>query len=461
MSPSTRTSKARRIRRLFPVVFSIVLAMMLSACGSGPATQDFITQVKSGSVDETGLLEGKPYDGTHIRFLTCCASVPQFAALHERTADFTNRTGITVEWSNIPYAAFLQKIVAESSIGGGTYDALIWPDAWGPSLKIGVQPLDEVMEKDGISLDDFSGPFREAAASGSEDQTYGLPFRGFSYNLFYRKDIYAELGLNPPATWDEYYQQLELIKSKTDKYPVAGQFNRRNGQDLNTWMSMLWSNGAEIFDENGEPAFTSPEGIVATEKYLDTIRKGYTPPESTNWGELESTTAFLKGDAATVLTWSWWLEDFTNPNKAAPELDGNVGVTSLPAFEGKDPSSYAYTWLTGVLNTSENQGAAWEYVKWLTSAHTEREIVLDKGNPATNTGITVHTSNMTDPEVNAANQGLPEIQSDSLQSARAIPMNLDWPRVMDILAVAINEIANGADLEGTMKSAAHEIGELD
>ncbi|WP_404314522.1 ABC transporter substrate-binding protein [Prescottella equi] len=442
-------------------MFSVVLAMLLSACGSGPTTEDFASQVKSGPVDELGLLEGKPYDGANIRFLTCCAAVPQFTALKQRTADFTERTGITVEWSNIPYATFLQKIVAESAIGGGTYDALIWPDAWGPSLKIGVQPLDDVMAQDGITLDDFSGPFREAATAGEDDRTYGIPFRGFSYNLFYRKDIYAQLGLNPPTTWDEYYEQLELIESRTDKYPIAGQFNRRAGQNLNTWMSMLWSNGAELFDENEAPAFDSPEGLAATEKYLETVRSGFTPPASTNWGDLESTTAFMKGNAATVLAWSWWMEDFTNPNKAAPELADNVGVAPLPAFEGKESSSYAYTWLAGVLNTSRNQGAAWEYVKWLGSADVEREVALDKSDPATTTGITIHTSNMTDPEINAANMGLPIIQNESLKSARAVPMNLDWPRIMDILAVAVNEMANGSDVRAKLEAAADEIRGLD
>ncbi|MFE5646577.1 ABC transporter substrate-binding protein [Rhodococcus sp. NPDC056516] len=456
-----RSMFRRRGRRLIPAAIAVALAVVVSSCGSGPTTEDFMSQVKDGSVDELGLLEGKPYDGTTIRFLTCCASSPQFASLKARTAEFTERTGITVESSNVPYATFLQKIVAESAIGGGTYDMLIWPDAWGPSLKVGVQPLDEVMAKDGITLDDFSGPFREAAAAGTDGQTMGLPLRGFSYNLFYRKDIYDQLGLEAPKTWDEYYQQLALIKSKTDKYPLAGQFSRNSGQNLYTWLTMLWSNGAELFDGDGNPTFTSPEAVATTEKYIESVRQGYTPPASTNWGETDATTAFLKGNAATVMTWSWHLDDFTNTGKAAPELDGNVGVAALPAFAGKTPSSYAYTWLTGVLNTSKNQGAAWEYVKWMTSASTERAVALDKDNPATTTGITVHNSNMLDPEVNAANKDLPEIQYEVLQSARAIPMNLDWPRIMDILAVAVNEMANGADVQSTLESAADEIKKLD
>lgn len=458
---SGRPELVTRTRGVLALVLAIVVAVLVGGCTSAPATRNLTDQVADAPVGPDNLLEGKPYDGTTIRFLTCCATVPQFAALHQRTAEFTERTGIEVEWSNIPYAAFLQKIVAESAIGGGTYDALIWPDAWGPSLRIGVQPLDEVMAAHGVTMDDFSGPFAEAASAGQPAATYGIPIRGFSYNLFYRKDIYAKFGLTPPTTWAEYYRQLEIIKNGAAEHPVAGQFGRRNGQNLNTWLSMLWSNGAELLDAHGAPAFDTPAGVEATEKYLETIRAGYSPPESSNWGELESTQAFLNGDAATVFTWSWHLEDFVNPSKAAPELAGNVGVAPMPAFPGHEEQSYAYTWLAGVLNTSNNQGAAWEYVKWMTNAQTERAIALDKSSPATSTGITMHNSNMLDPEVNAANDDLPALQYEALRSGRAIPMDLDWPRIMDVLSVAISNMANGAEVRTQLTDAARRIRELD
>jgi multiple sugar transport system substrate-binding protein len=40
-------------------------------------------------------------------------------------------------------------------------------------------------------------------------------------------------------------------------------------------------------------------------------------------------------------------------------------------------------------------------------------------------------------------------------------MNLDWPRIMDILAVTVNEMANGADVPGKLAETADEIRELD
>ena len=402
-------SSAALVRGLRARAIGVVVAILLGGCSAPPVTEVLVAELAKAPTDQLGLKVGKPYAGTRIRLVNCCNTVPQFAALKRRTAEFTARTGIAVEWSNIPWNTYLQRIVAESALGGGTYDVVVWPDAWGPSLKIGVQPLDAAMHEDGITLADFSGAFRQAATAGSADATYGIPFRGFSYNLFYRKDVYAKLGLQPPRTWEEYYRQLQLIKTATDLYPLAAQFTRQGGSNLFTWLTMLWSNGAEPLDPDGRPAFTTPAAIRATQEYVDSIRKGYSPAESSNWSELESNRAFQSGRAATILTWAWHLEDYENPKKSAPDVLGNVGVATLPGFAGRPAASYAYTWLAGVLNTSRHQGAAWEYVKWLTSADTDRRVVLDKSDPATSTGITVHDQNMRDPAVNAVNGGVPAI----------------------------------------------------
>ncbi|MFC7743130.1 extracellular solute-binding protein [Nocardiopsis composta] len=178
-------------------------------------------------------------------------------------------------------------------------------------------------------------------------------------------------------------------------------------------------------------------------------------------GELEATNSLLHGDAETTLAWSWHQEDFTNPDKADPAALGEIGVAPVPGFEGRESTTYAYTWLVGVLNSSQRQGPAWEYVKWMTDPRTERDIALDKSDPATTTGITVHLSNMRDEEVNRANAGLPATQADSLEHARTVPQTREWPRVMDVLEVAVNEMAHGAEVRPALEKAAEEIRALD
>ncbi|MGA6161157.1 ABC transporter substrate-binding protein [Amycolatopsis magusensis] len=441
-------------------VLAVTALLALSGCAGTPAGVELASQLKTGPVDELGLVTGKPYDGTRIRLLSCCKTAAQFAALQRRTADFTARTGIEVEWANIPYESYLQKIVAESAVGGGTYDLIVWPDAYGASAKVGLQPLDDALAQAGRSIADFPPPFQQAARAGDADTVYGIPFRGFSYNYFYRKSDYDRLGLTPANTWGELDQRLEALKQGLERNPLAGQYGRNGGQNLYTWLSMLWSNGADVFDAAGEPAFDTPAGIEATEQYMSLLRKGYSPPESTNWSETDSTQSFEQGASSSVFTWAWQMDDFSDPEKVKPEVAADVGVAPMPGWPGKTTVSYGYTWLMGVLNTSENQGAAWEYLKWVTHPETERDIALDKADPATSNSIVVHTANMLDPEVNAANFGLPRLQEASLRTARTVPMTIDWPQIQDALEVAINEMAHGAPVPDRLKTLSGEIRDL-
>jgi multiple sugar transport system substrate-binding protein len=454
-----RTTNRGRLRLL--AALAAVLAVVLAGCGAGPSREDLMESVERGPTDELDLLTGKPYAGTHIRLLSCCKTAAQFAALQEKTRqEFTPRTGITVEWANIPYESYLQKIIAESAIGGGTYDLVIYPDSYGASAKIGLQPLNEVMQRAGRSIEEFPPPFQQAAFAGDPGTVYGIPFRGFSYNLFYRQSIFERLKMTPATTWGEFTEQLVRLEQAGDRHPLAGQYGRGGGQNLFTWLSMLWSNGAEVLDASGQPAFVTPEGVEATELYMSFLRRGLSPPASTNWTESEATQSFEQGESNTVFTWAWQMDDFTNPEKTSPEVARDIGVAPMPGFEGKKTITYGYTWLMGILDTSDHQGAAWEYLKWVTHPQTEREIALDKSDPATSTSIVVHTENMLDPEVNAANFGLPRLQEASLRTARTIPMTIDWPQIQDELEVAINEMAHGADVRTRLEQAAANIREI-
>ncbi|WP_410599607.1 ABC transporter substrate-binding protein [Amycolatopsis sp. lyj-90] len=447
-----------RFRKAGALAVSALL--VLSGCAGAPARTDLVSQLRSGPVDELGLVTGKPYDGTRLRLLSCCKTAAQFSALQKRTADFTARTGITVEWANIPYESYLQKIVAESAVGGGTYDLVVWPDAYGASAKVGLQPLDGALARSGLSIDDFPPPFQQAARAGDKDAVYGIPFRGFSYNYFYRRSEFQKLGMTPARTWAELDGQLEKLRTAQDKYPVAGQYGRSGGQNLYTWLSMLWSNGADVFDAAGEPAFATPAGIEATEQYISMLRRGHSPPESTNWSETDSTQSFEQGRSASVFTWAWQMDDFTDPEKVKPEVSQDIGVAPMPGWPGRTTVSYGFTWLMGVLDTSEHQGAAWEYLKWVTHPKTERAIALDKSDPKTGNSIVAHTSNMLDPEVNAANFGLPRLQESSLRTARTVPMTIDWPQIQDALEVAVNEMAHGAAVPARLAALSGEIRDL-
>src|SRR3712207_1686191 len=140
--------------------------------------------------------------------------------------------------------------------------------------------------------------------------------------------------------------------------------------------------------------------------------------------------------------WSWIYENFTNKEIAAPEVLNNVGVVPAPS-NGGEPVSYGYIWPVGILQSSKNQDAAWEYLKWLTNPQVEKAVVLDKSDPKTSNIVVVRLSNLNDPEVNATSNGLHQVMGTMLQTARTQPLLAEWPEIQTVLETALNEAASG------------------
>ena len=177
-----------------------------------------VTRVVEAEMEELeelpyGLTPGKPYDGTELNFLICCATAPQFAALNKRSEEFTELTGITVNWADPPFAEFQTKIIAEVTAGSPAFDLIGYVDAWGPSIENYLLPLEGYIEEDGWDLENYPNAYLEAGKGYRDGVRYGIPLRGHPFMLFYREDIFEELGLEPPTTWAELEAAAEAIKA--------------------------------------------------------------------------------------------------------------------------------------------------------------------------------------------------------------------------------------------------------
>ena len=97
--------------------------------------------------------------------------------------------------------------------------------------------------------------------NGNGKNILGMPIRGHVQLMFYRKDMFAKLGLKPPGTWDEMVET-----GKTDFRPrptcpaLPCTTARQRRQNLMIWFNYLWGMGGDLLDAKGQPAFNSPAG---------------------------------------------------------------------------------------------------------------------------------------------------------------------------------------------------------
>lgn len=448
-------------QKMVSVLSAVLLTGTLSSCiGSEINIGESTIEVNQNEPTiEYGLQAGKPYNGTQITFLICCADTPQYRAWQAKTSEFTSLTGIEVEYVWEPWGSFQEKIATEGVVGTGTYDVITWLDSWGPAFKYFMVPLDEPILQTGISTEDYPGVYIEGVSLDGEQ--YGLPVRGHPQMLFYRKDVFEQLGLEVPTTWNELEQAAKIITENTDLYGIASYYGTgANGQNLFVWFNYLWSNGAEIFNDDYEPVFNSPQGVEATKRYVSLLEDNLSPPGAVTYNEAEASRSVAQGESAMIITWWWRYALLTDETQADALVADNIGFAVPPAWEGKQSASYAIQLPVGVSAFSQNKQAAWEFLKWLTSVEVEREIVLDKTDPGTSTIVAVNQQNLEDSQVNQTSNGLHQTAARVLQDARTTPLIPEWAEVASVLEIAINQIASGEEVEPTLDRAAVEIEEI-
>src|SRR5712671_7554420 len=145
--------------------------------------------------------------------------------------DFEKKTGIKVVVDASPFGDLYKKQLLSLSTGG-RYDVLFMDEPWIPPLSEFLLQLNERMKT--LDLADF---IPTTVASGAFQGTqYAVPVDPNVQLLAYRKDLFDQKGLKPPATWDEL-----LAAAKTFHDPAKQQYGIAvtASSDIQTALYML------------------------------------------------------------------------------------------------------------------------------------------------------------------------------------------------------------------------------
>ncbi|WP_235867416.1 ABC transporter substrate-binding protein [Priestia abyssalis] len=403
-------------------------------------------------------------EGKTVKVLLSAGGVGQFNAWKARSEAFTKKTGIKVEFIETPYENLLEDITSDGIASGGAYDLVVHLDTMGPSITPFLEPLDEYVKRDHFNTDRWPSALLDL--STFDDKLYSLPVRGHVQMLFYRKDIFDKLGLSVPTTWEELETVSKEITNKTDLYGIVPYYGAgNNGQNLPIWASYLWSNGGDIFDDEMKPIFNSPEGIEATQRYLDfLVTDKVAPPGSVTFGEQDSRTFFKQGKAAMWLGWWWVYSEFNDKEASAEDVAGNVQFASVPGWEGKGSQANVATFPLAMMKGSKNKDAAWEVLKWIAEPEEELDIVLKtvkKESPsAEQSTVITQTENLRNEELNELTDGFYNVAADNFENAKTLPNIKEWPRIADIISGAISKMATGEPVEPALNDAAKRVEKL-
>ena len=209
-----------------------------------------------------------------------------------------------------------------------------------------LMPLDEVMDLARLDPDDFHAAGWQGARWGGK--LYGVPTQTTPELLFYRTDLFAQAGLQPPTTTDALLNAAQALHDpKRGQHGIA--WNAARGTALgHTFLMALADFGQPVLDlppiaggfdtrhlSERRYRFTidTDAGLRAAEFLLELLK--YSPPEILSMSWYERIRPYAAGRIAMTYGYTL-LAPYFELDKNSP-AQGNTGYLPHPAGSGANP----------------------------------------------------------------------------------------------------------------------------
>ena len=332
----------------------------LAACSSGGSTPSGSSSAAAGATGTINALFMKQAGDSedHVRAMT--------------TAFQTANPGATVNLEFVPYEALHDKIVAASA--AGTYDLVlidvIWPAEF--ATKGLVTDITDRIPAN-WSNDVLAGALDSGLYQG---KYYAVPWLLDTKYFFANKDMLSKAGVDPASlgTWDGVVAAAQSIKTKAGvKYPLIWSWPQTESV-ICDWAVLTASMGGKLFDDQGQPAFTSGGAVQALEFMRKTLVDGLSNPSSTQSAEDDVRKVISAGDAAMGLNWTYMYAAANDPKQS--KVAGQITISPVPSG-GTGQISVNGSMAMAITAGAQNPDAAWTFAQYLSSQKLQEQYVSD------------------------------------------------------------------------------------
>jgi len=228
---------------------------------------------------------------------------------------------ITVEWNVFDHEGY--KTAIRNFLTAQAPDIAAWyaGNRMAPFVNAGLfEDVSDVWQEHGLT-DSLGSALSAMTIDGAQ---WGVPYTYYQWGVYYRKDIFEELGLEVPATWDDLLQVSAALKENDiapftigTKYlwTAAGWFDylnlRVNGYDFHMDLA------------NGEVPYTDERVVAVFDHWDQLVEPGYFVENHAAYTWQEALSFMVQGDAAMYLMGNF---------AVAPLLEAGLTTDTLGFF---------------------------------------------------------------------------------------------------------------------------------
>ncbi len=191
-------------------------------------------------------------------------------------------------------------------------------------------PLNDLVEQywDEYDLGDIPDTVWEVGTF--EGNIYGIPIVSNTLHTIYRSDVFEELGLEPPETYEDVVNLCNTIgiDNRDWDMPFYIDLSRPRGWELEFFM-VLRALGGDYLDENNLPIFNGDEGLQALELMLQ-VAEACVGEVGFTFGLNEAEVGLQIGTIPSTKIWASRAANMTDPERTAPELLDLIAYAPAP-----------------------------------------------------------------------------------------------------------------------------------
>ncbi len=301
-----------------------------------------------------------------------------------------------------------------------------------------LEDIQTYVDNEGYDLGIYSE--KSVEANSVDGRIYALPLSGYTIQMFYNKDLLAEIGYTePPETWEELYEMAVKATVLDDQgnievlgYPLFPLASARQ--------ELIYGFGGRWWDEDSNLTPEDPNTLASLKmnmqyRELYGVEKVQSFIATANTNRYTEQDMFFAGKQLFRLDGSWLPTMMENFGSTV-----NYGIALIPGTEAnpdaRGTSRYETSSVAIPVN-SKNKEGAWDFIKWLSNAEGNKILLNGIGN------LPALKELYTDPDI-LAKPGFPEfIEALELEKGIQYPKMNDFSKYVSLIDEQLDYIYNG------------------